>query len=104
MCIRDSPKVWPKGQYFDNLPQNILELQNDLWARVKSGQLSADGKAQDRRIYLSLIHILNYLHGFGWLTQMCRDVSFTGVHFHPDSQHHVSSFADCIHVLSLIHI
>ena len=45
------PKVWPKGQYFYNLPQNILELQNDLWARVKSGQLSADGKAQDRRIY-----------------------------------------------------
>lgn len=41
---------------------------------------------------------VNYLHGFGWLTQMCRDVSFTGVHFHPDSQHHVSSFADCIHV------
>ena len=45
------PKVWPKGQYFYNLPQNVLELQNDLWARVKSGQLSADGKAQDRRIY-----------------------------------------------------
>lgn len=41
---------------------------------------------------------VNYLHGFGWLTQMCRDVSFTGVHFHPDPQHHVSSFADCIHV------
>ena len=41
---------------------------------------------------------VNYLHGFGWLTQMCRNVSFTGVHFHPDSQHHVSSFADCIHV------
>lgn len=34
---------------------------------------------------------VNYLHGFGWLTQMCRDVSFTGVHFHPDPQHHVSS-------------
>lgn len=40
-----------KTQYFKNLPQNIIELQNNLWTQVKSGKLSADSKAQDKRIY-----------------------------------------------------
>lgn len=38
-------------QYFKNLPQNIIELQNNLWTQVKSGKLSADSQEQDRRIY-----------------------------------------------------
>lgn len=41
---------------------------------------------------------VNYMHGFGWLTQMCENVAFDGVRFEPDAQHKVSSFADCIHV------
>lgn len=41
---------------------------------------------------------VHYLHGFGWLIQMCRDVRFHQVDFVPDAQHHVCSFADCIHV------
>lgn len=46
------PEKWPKGQYFENLPQNILELQNNLWTQVKSGKLSINGKEKDRKIYI----------------------------------------------------
>ena len=42
----------PEGQYFENLPQNILELQADLWTNVKSGQLSVQSEAQKKRIYI----------------------------------------------------
>lgn len=46
------PKVMPEGQYFENLPQNILELQADLWTNVKSGNLSLDSELNNRRIYI----------------------------------------------------
>lgn len=42
----------PNGQYFHNLPQNILEVQSSLWSRVRGGQLSADSEAQNRKIYI----------------------------------------------------
>lgn len=45
------PDPLPDGQYFNNLPQNILELQSSLWSRVKGGQLSADSEAQNKKIY-----------------------------------------------------
>lgn len=40
-------------QQFKNLPQNIIELQNNLWTQVKSGKLSVDSEAQNRRIYIA---------------------------------------------------
>lgn len=46
------PEPLPAGQYFENLPQNILEVQSSLWARVKGGQLSADSENQNRKIYI----------------------------------------------------
>ncbi len=46
------PENMPSGQYFENLPQNILELQADLWTGVKSGNLSAQSEAQNRKIYI----------------------------------------------------
>ncbi len=46
------PKQLPNGQYFGNLPQNILELQADLWTKVKSGRLSANSEAEERNIYI----------------------------------------------------
>lgn len=46
------PEVMPEGQYFENLPQNILELQADLWTSVKSGQLSDESEARNRRVYI----------------------------------------------------
>ena len=46
------PKEMPKGGYFENLPQNILELQADLWTGVKSGRLSSESASQNRRIYI----------------------------------------------------
>ncbi|MDE6862975.1 MAG: spermidine/putrescine ABC transporter substrate-binding protein [Eubacterium sp.] len=39
-------------QFFKNLPQNIIELENNLWTQVKSGKLSVDSKMQDRKIYI----------------------------------------------------
>lgn len=39
-------------QYFENLPQNILELENNLWSQVKSGNMSVDSKNNVRKIYI----------------------------------------------------
>lgn len=41
---------------------------------------------------------VNYLSGFGWLSQMCENVSFDTVSFKADEEHIVSAFADLIHV------
>lgn len=50
------PVIYPEEelttQFFKNLPQNIIEHENNLWTQVKSGKLSVDSKAQDRRIYI----------------------------------------------------
>ena len=50
------PVIYPEEelttQFFKNLPHNIIELENNLWTQVKSGKLSVDSKAQDRRIYI----------------------------------------------------
>lgn len=45
------PETMPEGQYFSNLPQNILELQANLWTQVKSGQLSFNNKNREKTIY-----------------------------------------------------
>lgn len=39
-------------QCFKNLPQNIIELENNLWTQVKSGKLSEQNKEQEKRIYI----------------------------------------------------
>lgn len=43
---------------------------------------------------------VRYMHGFGWLTQMCENVTFKGCDFTPDesSDRKSTSFADLIHV------
>lgn len=43
---------------------------------------------------------VRYMHGFGWLTQMCENVVFKGCDFIPDekSDRKCTSFADLIHV------
>ena len=46
------PQNMPKGQYFENLPQNILELQADLWTNVKSGNLSLNSELNNKKIYI----------------------------------------------------
>ncbi len=43
---------------------------------------------------------VNYLSGFGWLSQICENVSFENIIFRADSEHIVSSFADSIHICS----
>lgn len=43
---------------------------------------------------------INYLQGFGWLSQMCQNISFRDCSFKPDCEHTVSSFADLIHICS----
>ena len=45
------PEVLPDSQPFKNLPQNILELESSLWNQVKGGKLSAENKADEKRIY-----------------------------------------------------
>lgn len=41
---------------------------------------------------------VNYMAGFGWLSQMCENVSFDKIKFIPDDEHTVTSFADLIHI------
>lgn len=41
---------------------------------------------------------INYLHGFGWLSQMCENITFFNCKFEPAENKTVSSFADSIHV------
>ncbi|MFR5875096.1 MAG: hypothetical protein ACLUFN_01255 [Eubacterium sp.] len=41
---------------------------------------------------------VNYMHGFGWLSQMCENLTFDKIKFEPAQGYHVSSFADLIHV------
>lgn len=41
---------------------------------------------------------VNYMHGFGWLSQMCENMTFDKIRFEPANGYHVSSFADLIHV------
>ena len=43
---------------------------------------------------------VNYLQGFGWLSQMCGNLSFENCSFVPAECRSVSSFADLIHVSS----
>ncbi|MBR4242259.1 MAG: hypothetical protein IKR97_08565 [Eubacterium sp.] len=43
---------------------------------------------------------VNYLQGFGWLSQMCGDISFEECNFVPEEDRNVSSFADLIHISS----
>lgn len=45
------PQQELKTQFFRNLPQNILELENNLWSQVKSGSLSTDSTQDKRKIY-----------------------------------------------------
>jgi spermidine/putrescine transport system substrate-binding protein len=53
--LYENPAVYPDDdivtQVFENLPQDIIELENSLWTQVKSGKLSVDSKAQDNKIY-----------------------------------------------------
>ena len=47
--------IYPENintQVFKNLPQNIIELQNNLWSMVKSGSLSADNEYREQQIYI----------------------------------------------------
>lgn len=46
------PDELPAPQYFENLPQNILELQATLWTSVKSGNLSEESRNKNKRIYI----------------------------------------------------
>ena len=46
------PEVKPELQVFRNLPQNILELENMLWNKVKSGKLSSQSQTEEKKIYI----------------------------------------------------
>ena len=46
------PDPAPKSEVFANLPQNILELQNNLWSSVKSGNLSINSREREQKIYI----------------------------------------------------
>lgn len=41
---------------------------------------------------------VNYMAGFGWLAQMCENLSYNNINFKADSEHIVTSFADLIHI------
>lgn len=55
--------------------------------------------AESRNISVQNVNV-HYMSGFGWLTQMCENVSFIGCSFSPNplSDKNCTSFADLIHV------
>lgn len=59
------------SQFFKNLPQNIIELENSLWTQVKSGKLSVDNELQDRKIYIECAVI----GGAALLVIICKMIS-----------------------------
>lgn len=52
------PAEMPEGQYFSNLPQNILEIQADLWTKVKGGRLSANSEQEEKKIYIAFAAVV----------------------------------------------
>jgi spermidine/putrescine transport system substrate-binding protein len=46
------PQNLPSVQVFHNLPQNIIEVENNLWTQIKSGKLSQQSREQDKKIYM----------------------------------------------------
>lgn len=54
------PKEKLKAQYFRNLPQNILELENNLWSQVKSGSLSTNGAQDKKKIYTEFAAVVAF--------------------------------------------
>lgn len=52
---------------------------------------------ESKNIHSSNITV-HYMHGFGWLTQMCENVYFDSVVFKPAENRRASAFADCIHI------
>lgn len=41
---------------------------------------------------------VNYMAGFGWLSQMCENLTFDKINFIADKDHVVTSFADLLHI------
>lgn len=52
------PEIAPESEVFANLPQNILELENNLWSKVKSGSLSKNSAKMEKKIYIESAVVL----------------------------------------------
>ncbi len=85
--------------YNNRLPQNIEEgniyLLSDSYTRRTAGAFFWE--SENLLVEDTDIH---YLSGFGWLTQMCKNVEFKGVNFLPrvGSGKYTSSNADQLHI------
>lgn len=55
------PEIKPVSQPFENLPQDILELENSLWSLVKSGRLSEKSIKHEKTIYAESIAIAGFV-------------------------------------------
>ncbi|MBR6769927.1 MAG: NPCBM/NEW2 domain-containing protein [Lachnospiraceae bacterium] len=78
----------------DIVEGNIYQLSNSAWRQTAGAFF---WESEDLMVENIDVH---YLSGFGWLTQMCKDVEFKGVDFLPrdGSGKYTTSNADQLHV------
>ncbi len=87
---------------------NLLEIKYKKPRKFKPGDIYAYSQNKNRNtcgiffnecenIVSDNIRVM-YLQGFGWLSQMCADMSFANITFKADNNSVVTSFADLIHI------
>lgn len=97
--IEPSGESTVRFTYEERLPEDIVEgniyqLSNSAWRQTAGAFF---WESEDLTVSNIDVH---YLSGFGWLTQMCKNVEFTGVDFLPrdGSGKYTTSNADQLHV------
>lgn len=87
---------------------NLLEIKYFKPRKFKVGDIYAYSQNKNRNtcgIFFNECENVDsenmrvmYLQGFGWLSQMCKDMSFSNITFKADENSVVTSFADLIHI------
>lgn len=106
MNHQKSPLYFVKKAVRNN--DNLLEITYRKPRRFKAGDIYAYSQNKNRNtcgiffnecenIISDNIRVM-YLQGFGWLSQMCKNVSFADIIFKADENSVVTSFADLIHI------
>lgn len=106
--IRHGISVFSKVKACERISQTELEIKYKKRRKFNVGDVYSFSTNKNRNtcgIFFgecsnvqSTNLTVNYMAGFGWLSQLCENVSFENVTFKGDKDHITSSFADLIHV------
>jgi len=92
----------------NRISKNEIEIEYETVPALKTGAVYAISPNHNRHtsgIFFNECNninseniTVNYLAGFGWLSQMCHTLSFKSIRFVPDKAHRVTSLADLLHI------